>query len=536
MFDLTKIPEFVRAEGGVSRRMFLSYSAALAALPMLSRSASAADRKVKFKENPFSLGVASGDPDSESVLLWTKLAQDPMQPDGGMTPEAVNVSWEIAEDEAMKKVVARGKEVAAPRLGHTVHVEAGGLKPDRWYWYRFRSGDAESPLGRTRTMPAADARADKLRFAFASCQHYEAGLYTGYQRMAEDDLDLVFHLGDYIYEGPGADGRVRRHNGPPKSKIKTLADYRQRYMLYRADKHLHGMHAQCPWLVTWDDHEVENNYANDIAEENKNGVPNIDPVTLLVKRAAAYQAYYEMMPLRKRSLPQGPNMLLYRDVSFGRLAQFFVLDTRQYRTDQPNGDGSKPLNEAAMKPTNTMLGKEQRAWLDAGLTSSPATWNVLAQQVLMAMVERKTDAGPAYSMDKWTGAARERIDLLKFIGERAVPNPVVLTGDIHSNWVNNLRVDDRDAGTPVIATEFVGTSISSSGNGHQAKKEQDALRAANPCVQFHNQERGYVRCTVTPKAMVADYVVIEDVTKPNGKTLTRASFAVEAGEAGAKPA
>jgi alkaline phosphatase D len=537
MLDLTNIPEIVRAEGGVSRRMFLSYSAALAALPMLSRCASAADRKLTFKENPFSLGVASGDPDSQGFVLWTKLAPDPMQPDGGMSSEAVNVSWEIAEDEAMKKVIARGSEIAAPKLGHTVHVEAGGLKPDRWYWYRFRAGDAESPIGRTRTMPAADALPDQLKFAFASCQHFETGYYTAYEQMAKDDLDLVFHLGDYIYEGPGRDKAVRKHNGPKKSKIDSLADFRQRHMLYRSDKNLHGMHAMCPWLVTWDDHEFENNYANDIQEEKANRQP-MSSAEFLVKRAAAYQAYYEMMPLRKRSLPQGPNMLLYRDAAFGRLAEFFVLDTRQFRTNQPNGDGHKPLNEAALTPGNSLLGRQQREWLNAGLAASEGTWNVLAQQVMMGMVHRHNDKEDidTYSMDQWPGAAHERMDLVKFMAENKVANPVVITGDIHSNWVNNLRVDDRDPSTPVVATEFVGTSLSSSGNGSQATKEAAEMKSANPCVQFHNRERGYVRCTVTPKTMAADYVVVEDVTKPNGQTLTRASFAVEAGEAGAKPA
>jgi alkaline phosphatase D len=535
MFDLKKIPEVVRAEGGVSRRMFLSYSAALAALPLLSRTASAADRKVTFKENPFSLGVASGDPDSQGFVLWTKLASDPMQPDGGMAPDAVNVAWEIAEDEAMKKVVARGSEVAGPKLGHAVHVEAGGLKPDRWYWYRFRAGDVESPIGRTRTMPAADVLPEKLKFAFASCQHFETGYYTAYEQMARDDLDLVLHLGDYIYEGPGRKGLVRKHNGPEKSKIQTLGDYRQRHMLYRSDANLHGMHATCPWLVTWDDHEFDNNYANDIQEEKRRR-DRKSPVEFLVQRAAAYQAYYEMMPLRKRSLPQGPNMLLYRDAAFGKLAEFFVLDTRQYRTDQPNGDGQKPLNEAALTPGNSLLGRQQREWLNAGLTASTGTWNVLAQQVMMGMVRRHHDDIDTYSMDQWPGAAHERMDLMQFITESRVPNPVVITGDIHSNWVNNLRVDDRDASTPVVATEFVGTSLSSSGNGTQATAEADTLKSENACVQFHNRERGYVRCTVTPKTMVAEYVVVDDVTKPNGKTFARASFAVEAGQAGAKPA
>jgi alkaline phosphatase D len=280
---------------------------------------------------------------------------------------------------------------------------------------------------------------------------------------------------------------------------------------------------------------VENNYANDIHEDRK-GAPVSDPIEFLVQRAAAYQAYYEMMPLRQRSLPQGPDMQLYRKASFGRLAELFVLDTRQYRTDQPNGDGTKPLNEEALKSTNTLLGKKQRRWLDANLIASPANWNVLAQQVMMALVETTSGDTTGYSMDKWPGAAYERMELVKFLDDRKVPNPIILTGDIHSNWVNDLRVDDRNAGTQVVATEFVGTSISSSGNGSKDYAGLAKLMANNPCVKFHNRERGYVRCTVTPENWISDYVVVEDVTKPGGKALTRASFVVQAGMPGAKEA
>jgi alkaline phosphatase D len=533
MLELNRIGEAIKSESGISRRLFLSYSAALAALPSLATRTIAADRKVTFGADPFSLGVASGDPAARSVLLWTKLAPMPHNPDGGMKPEAVSVSWEVAEDDAMKKVVARGTSIATPQLGHSVHAEVNGLRPDRWYWYRFKAGDAVSPIGRTRTLPSADATPDKLRFAFASCQNYEQGLFTAYEQMAKDDLDLVLHLGDYIYEYPGSENRVRKHTGPTDSKIKTLADYRQRHMLYRSDPFLHRMHAQCPWLLTWDDHEFDNNYADDVQEEQRKGKVPTDPVEFLLQRAAAYQAYYEMMPLRSRSLPKGPNMLLYRNASFGQLAKFFVLDTRQYRTDQPNGDGLKSLDENAMRPTNTLLGKQQRHWLDAGLIASTTTWNVLAQQVMMAMVEKKRKKHTGYAMDQWPGAAQERMSLLKFIADRKVPNPVVLTGDIHSNWVNDLRVDDRQTDSPVIATEFVGTSISSGGNGLADPEDLETMCSANPCVKFHNAERGYVRCTVTPDAFVSDYIIVEDVTKPDGKSLTRASFVVESGKAGA---
>ncbi len=264
-------------------------------MPWFGSRAVGQTRRAAFGSDPFQLGVASGDPTDGGVLLWTRLAPQPFEPSGGLTPENFEVSWELATDESMKHVLRRGTAVATPQLTHSLHVKVDGLEPNRWYWYRFRAGDAESPVGRTRTLPTADAAPPELRFAVASCQHYEAGLYTVYQHMAEENVDLVFHLGDYIYEYGGEDGRVRRHVG---GEIMTLGDYRVRHSQYRSDPLLQAMHARCPWLVTWDDHEVENNYANDVAEDER-----VDPAVFLVRRANAYQAYYENMPLRKTSLP-----------------------------------------------------------------------------------------------------------------------------------------------------------------------------------------------------------------------------------------
>jgi alkaline phosphatase D len=283
--------------------------------------------------------------------------------------------------------------------------------------------------------------------------------------------------------------------------------------------------------VTTDDHEVDNNYAGTVSEQK-----GVDPLDLLARRVNAYQAYYEMMPLRRRSLPRGPHIRLYRGVPFGRLAEFLVLDTRQYRTDQPNNDRASDLNDAALDRHNTLLGAGQANWLKASLLKSTAAWNVLAQQVMMGMVDLARGENRRYSMDQWPGYAHERMELVRFLAERRVPNPVVLTGDIHSNWVNDLRVDDRKADTPVVATEFVGTSISSGGNGSREPRNRAALLAENPCVRFHNTQRGYVRCTVTPETWRSDYVVVEDVTSPGAPAVERASFVVEAGAPGARPA
>lgn len=523
MLDLNKLHEAIRYEGGLSRRLMLAYGASVASLPLLGRTASA-QKNPTFSGDPFTLGVASGDPDHRSVVIWTRLAPKPFEPHGGMEPQSVQVKWQVAEDEAMTKIVKSGTTSATPQLGHSVHVEVNGLKSDRWYWYRFVSGGATSPLGRTRTMPKPDAMPELLRFAVTSCQSFEAGLFTAYEQMKADEPDLVFHLGDYIYEyASGKLGDVRKHIGP---EIQSLTQYRVRYSQYRADPLLHEMHAACPWFVTWDDHEFDNNFANKISEE-----AGIVEAEFLKRRANAAQAYYEVMPFRARSMPKGPDIQLYRSASFGRLAEFMVLDTRQYRSDQPNGDQRSPLNKAALNPKNTLLGTRQRNWLYRSLIASQGQWNVLAQQVMMGLVGRPVDGDKlGYSMDQWPGYAAERADLLNFIRDRRVPNPVVLTGDIHSNWANELRIDDHKPEEERIATEFVATSLSSGGNGPTEVKDLDKLKDRNPCVKFHDRQRGYIRCTLTPDNWTSDYMIIDDVLKPGGKTAAAASFVVENGD------
>ena len=341
-------------------------------------------------------------------------------------------------------------------------------------------------------------------------------------------LVQVERLGDYIYEYEGRDNLVRKHVG---GEVDSLDDYRIRHAQYKTDPHLRAAHARCPWLVTWDDHEVDNNYADAISEKS-----GVDPADFLARRANAYQAYYEMMPLRRSSLPRGPRMRLYRGSTFGRLAAFQVLDTRQYRTDQPNDDRRSPLNEAALDRRNTLLGDEQSGWLKASLLESSATWNVLAQQVMMGVVAFTREDVREYSMDQWPGYMHERREIVGFLKDRRIPNPVVITGDIHSNWVNDLRVDDREPGTPVVATEFVGTSISTGGNGFATNPRVERLLSDNPGVRYFNAQRGYVRCSITPGEWRSDYRGVDDVTRPGAPAVTRASFVVEAGTSGAKPA
>jgi alkaline phosphatase D len=349
--------------------------------------------------------------------------------------------------------------------------------------------------------------------------------------MTEEDLDLVFHLGDYIYEyGENeykvSGGNVRFHKG---DEIITLDDYRNRYAQYRSDVDLRDAHAAFPWIVAFDDHEIENNWAGDIPEK---GQP-IEP--FIKRRAAALQAYYEHMPLRRSSLPNGSSMQLFRQFSYGNLVDFHVLDTRQYRDDQANNDGWKAPNEESMDPNRTILGDEQERWLFEGLKKSSAKWNVLAQQVFFAQRDNDFDPeGKRFSMDAWDGypAARERI--LKVLQEQQISNFVVLTGDVHTNWANDIKADFNNPDSKTLGAEFVGTSISSGGDGSDVNNNTDQILAENPHIKFFNNQRGYVRCTVTPKNWQTDYRVLPFVSRPGAQISTRASFSLEHNNPGLK--
>jgi alkaline phosphatase D len=487
--------------------------------------AGAVQQSPRFSTSPFTLGVASGDPTPTGVVLWTRLALDPLH-GGGMAPQPVEVEWRIAADDKMSRTVKTGKSVAAREWGHTVHVEVEGLNPHTWYWYQFRAGNELSPVGRTRTFPAAGTDVDRMRFAFVSCQHYEQGLYTAFDHMVREDLDFAMHLGDYIYEGPGGGpNRIRQHVG---GELMTLEDYRNRYAQYRGDPALQAVHAAFPWIVVWDDHEVDNNYAGFTSEHD-------DPVEEFAKRrAAGYQAYYEHMPLRRTSIPRGALMQIYRPFAYGSLASIFMLDTRQFRTDQPCGDGVKPICDAVRDPRATLLGPTQEKWLVDGLSRSSSRWNFLAQQIMMARLARIAGPDVQVSMDKWDGYEVERARLLKFFGDRRPSNPIVLAGDIHNNWVSDLHVNAADVKSPIVGTEFVGTSVSTSGDGSDITEAQKAMVAENPWVRFCNNQRGYVTCDVTKDNLKTDFRVVDFVSRPGAAVKTRASFVVESGHPGAQ--
>jgi alkaline phosphatase D len=511
--------------GKLDRRSFLGATSKFALLSLGativgSLNARPVEAAPKFKDYPFTLGVASGDPLPDGVVLWTRLAPDPMNGGGMKKNHDVPVRWEVALDEGFRQVVHHGVEFARADLGHSVHVEVNGLKPNTKYFYRFKTGPEVSTVGRTKTLPAFGAHVSQLSFAFASCQNYTQGYFTAYRRMAEEDLDLVFHLGDYIYEGPGPNNPIRRNS--QEIEIQTLDDYRNRYAQYRSDSDLRAAHAAFPWIVAYDDHEVENNWAADTPQKGQ-------PVEPFIKRrAAAFQAYYEHMPLRGSSLPHGSSMQLFRQFSYGNLVNFHVLDTRQYRDDQANNDGWDAPNEESQDPNRTLLGDEQERWLLDGLGISKAKWNCLAQQVFFSKRDYDFDDGEErVSMDAWDGYPAAREHILSFLQEQGMSNLVVLTGDVHSSWANDIKANFNDPNSQTLGAEFVGTSITSGGDGSDVRNNTDQILEENPHIKLFNNQRGYVRCTVTPDTWKSDYRVLPYVSRPDAPISTRATLQLD---------
>lgn len=484
-----------------------------------------------FVGDPFTLGVASGDPLASSVILWTRLAPKPADPASGfgVGDRDAAVLWEVATDRSFDHVVASGVEPALAKYGHSVHVDAKGLKPDTWYHYRFRIGGHTSPVGRTRTTPAERAEVDTLRLAFVSCQLRFAGHWTAYDHVADDDLDLVFHLGDYIYEYPGGTGPL---GTPLTAEPQTLADYRVLYAAYKGDAKLQKAHLGVPWVVTWDDHEVENNYASEVPE--KDG----DPAAFVGRRKAAYQAFWEHQPVRIDPPAADGSLDVYRSFSYGSLATFFVLDGRQHRTDQVCGD--KIPTVAASCPeladdAHTMLGTKQERWLSKGFEQVDTTWTVLAQQTVMKALVL---GDLVLNVDQWDGYPAARRRLLRSIQEAKLENVMVLTGDIHSAGAADLRLSTSDAGPEggsggtdgkVVAHELVGTSISSPGAG-AVLKNLDLSGLGLAYTNFF--DHGYCRSTITADKWVNEFVVVETIAAETSAAKVDATVEITAGNPG----
>jgi alkaline phosphatase D len=533
---------FRAAARRIGRRRFLTTGAAAMALafavdlPRTGVAAAAEMNAARIDSDPFTLGIASGDPQPGSVVLWTRLAPAPYQPDGGLPAERIDVDWEVARDPAFATVVSRGTATAHPEFHHSVHVEVAGLDPDRVHYYRFRAGTWLSETGRTRTAPEQGAVVPSVRFALTACQAYQDGYFTAYRHLAEDDVAFVLHLGDYIYEyAVDAVGGARNYTDRTVPSLydreaASLEDYRLRYALYKSDPDLRAAHAAHPFVVAFDDHETENNYAGSIPE---NAVP---PEEFLLRRAAAYRAYWENQPLRTAQQSVGPDLQLYRRLHWGQLAQFDVLDTRQYRSDQAYGDVAHIPGPESTDPARTMTGATQERWLLDGWRSSRAVWNVVPQQVTFA--QRKLDLNPVakVSMDAWDGYPASRRRILDGAKVAGLDNLMVLSGDVHVGYAFDLKDDFDEPSSRTLGTEIVATSITSGKDGSQRPGNWDTYMSANPHLKFYDGRRGYATVQLGLSRARADFKTVPYVTRPGAAISTAASFVTEVGRQGLTPA
>lgn len=524
---MSRFDVYNRMVAGLSRRSLLraiAFGGAASVLPTLSSS----DRRLprRYDRYPFTLGVASGDPAADGAVLWTRLAPDPLD-GGGMPTEPVPVGWEVARDDAFREIEQTGAAIAWPELGHAVHVELDGLSPARDYWYRFFAGDAVSPIGRTRTAPAPGDETGRLRFASCGCSHFEAGYFTAYRHMAEEAFDFIYHCGDYIYEsglGTGENARaVRRHHG---GEPYTLVDYRNRYALYKSDPDLMAVHASAPFVVSWDDHEIDNDWAGD---QDQDGTP---PELFRLRRAAAFQAYYEHMPLRRRSLPSPVHLQLYRQITFGQLLNLNVLDTRQYRSNQVCSGGYLSDCPDRFDPTRSLLGLEQESWLFDRLAGSTTAWNVLAQQVPMFSLDQSGAGLGRYHMDKWDGYDATRTRLFEALAERRPANPIILSGDVHTHWAADIREHPDDETAPVLGAELTTTSITSGGDGSDTLAIWSSIQADNPHIHHHSNHRGYLVSEVTARRWTASFKGIDRVTARARPVRRERAVVIESGRPG----
>ena len=472
---------------------------------------------------PFTLGVASGDPWPDGAVIWTRLAVDPLALDGfgGMPDRSFPVEYQVARDERFTRVVRSGTVATDRSRGYAVHVTLTGLQPGREYFYRFRALGHLSRTGRTVTAPAFGSSPEHLSLTVASCANWEHGYFTAYGHMAAERPDLMVHLGDYYYEimpygYPVSSGVPRAHKN---GESRTLAQYRARMAQYKTDPHLQDAHAAAPWLVIWDDHELENNWADE--------KPELWDPNFLARRAAAFRAYYENMPLRASSVPQGIDLQLYRRIQWGDLATFHLLDTRQYRSDQANLDLIKVVGAEAKDPRRSITGAEQEAWLREGFETSAARWDLITQQVPFVQYDRS--AGPLVwgDMDSWDGYVASRERVVDAWVEAGVRNPVVLTGDIHEAFASDVKRDFNDLSSAPVGVELITTSITSGGDGSDAAAQ--ALEW-NPHITFNNDLRGYLRLDVTRDLLEARFQVLDYVSELGSSVRTRAVFGVADGE------
>jgi alkaline phosphatase D len=522
----------------VTRRALHRRALALALLPWWGAAAQApahaqavlASTGPRWQQDPFSLGVASGQPQPDSVVLWTRLRIT--EADAALQAQTLGVVCEVFADAALRQPVRQWRVQTDAARGHSVHVLATGLQPGRPYWYRFVSGTASSPVGRARTSPGLDEPVARLRLALASCQHYEQGHFSAHREMAQRDLDLVLFVGDYIYESSNPQYRLRPHLGGVPQRLDA---YRERHAQYKSDADLQACHAAHTWRMTWDDHEVVNDYANDLDRHFT------DPQVFLRRRAAAYQAYFEHMPLRLGPDPRGSSQMRIHDrMAWGRLADVWTLDCRQYRDHQacldPNRGGGRVVLgcDALADPSRSMLGAAQAQWLSEGLRQSQRRWKLVAQSTQMSSSGVNTPLGRSVFNDGWDGYPQERARLLGTVAQAGVRDVVLLGGDVHMNVAAQLRVEPNDERSPVVASEIVTTSITSRGMGEKLLAQ---IRNSNPdLLHARSDERGYTLLDVTPVGITATFRTTAFPAQADGVFGTQAQWAIRSGVAGPEKA
>ena len=521
----------------MSRRELQRRALALALMPWLGAGAQAQllqgavlSHGPRWQVDPFSLGVASGQPQPSSVVLWTRLRIH--DADAALKAQSLEVVCEVFADAALRQPVRQWRVQTDASRAHSVHVVASGLQPGRPYWYRFVCGNAMSPVGRARTSPGLEDPVDRLRIALASCQHYEQGYFVAHREMAQRDLDLVLFVGDYIYESSNPQYMLRKHEG---GVPKSLNEYRERHAQYKSDTDLQACHAAHTWAMTWDDHEVVNDYANDLDRSFT------DPQIFLRRRAAAYQAYFEHMPLRLGPDPVNASQMRIHDrMAWGKLADLWTLDCRQYRDHQacldPNRGGGRVVVscDALTDPARSMLGMAQEQWVHEGLTRSHRRWKLVAQSTQMSSSGVNTPLGRSAFTDGWDGYPQARARLLGTVAQAGVQNVVMLGGDVHMNVAAQLRVQANDERSPVVASEIVTTSVTSRGLGEKLLAQ---IRDSNPDIAHaRSDERGYTLLDVRPEGVSAEFRTTANPARVDGVLKTQAQFAIRSGVAGVQKA
>ena len=518
----------------LSRRSTLArltrWAALLAAQSVLSAPNTRLPRiaNPRFGHDPFALGVASGQPRPQSVVLWTRLMADPAHPGAELPPALLPITWQVADDEGFSRIVRSGTVLADPAQAHSVRVRVDHLRPARPYFYRFLVGGVASPVGRTRTAPDENADVARLRLALASCQHYEHGWFTAHREIAGLDLDAVLFVGDYIYDSSRRRYRLRSHEAELPT---TLDEFRARHVTYKRDPDLQACHAAHPWILVWDDHEVRNDYAGEVGDDEQS------PAAFLQMRTAAYQAYFEHQPLDLDQAP-GPNGLRMHDrFRWGRLADLWMLDGRQYRSTQACNGGDVAGGHVRWRcreladPRRTVLGAEQERWLEDGLRTATGRWKLIVQSTQFSPWSVPGPAGRrmVYS-DGWDGYPEARARLLDHIARHQLDNVVFLGGDVHRHVAAQLRAHPGDSRSPVIASEFVTTSITTAG---LPESLMSLIRRSNPDIlHARSDERGYMHLDVTDRSLHCVARATGFPVLAHSNLVTQARFRVDAGRAG----